>query len=146
MCHQHLTQADCNGDLGNGFGCVWDFEDFECEIGIIGHVNCEYIADPTQCANEPTCFFKEDECKTMGGNNEVEGMEIPEEFEGPGLLKKTHQQESTSSNEKYYFAAAGFVLSATLSGAAFFLLRKKANPEMIQDLYRDIDLDYSARV
>lgn len=114
-------------------------------IGIIGHVNCELIADPTSCANEPTCFFKEDECKTLGGNNEVEGMEIPEEYEGPSL-KKTHQQQESNSNEKYYYAAAGFLVSATLSGAAFLISRKRPNPEIIQDLYRDIDLDYSARV
>lgn len=110
--------------------------------------------DITQCANEPHCYMKEDECKTIGGNSEVEGMgeipeepEMPEAFEGPGKLRKTYEHKSSTDNSKYYYAGFGFLASVTLSGALYFAFRKRSElATPISDMYTDIDLDYSTRV
>merc|ERR1712203_395001 len=111
----------------------------ECEIGIIGQVKCEYIIDAGHCTNEPKCFMKGDECKTIGGNSEVAGeMEAPEEPEMPEgpFLQKTYQHKSSSDNSKYYYAAAGFLASASLSGALFYAFRKRSELSTpIADMY-----------
>merc|ERR1740123_1704563 len=144
---QGRTQAQCSGSIGGGFGCVWDYEDFECEIGVIGVIDCEMIFDPTACANEANCYMKEDECKPTAGNSEVEAPEAPEapEYEGPGGLQKTHQTQSSTSNHKYLYAVGGFLTAAILPGAYFFhASRRKID---LEDVYTDINLEnYSARV
>merc|ERR1740123_1733691 len=144
---QGRTQAQCSGSIGGGFGCVWDYEDFECEIGVIGVIDCEMIFDPTACANEANCYMKEDECKPIAGNSEVEAPEAPEapEYEGPGGLQKTHQTQSSTSNHKYLYAVGGFLTAAILSGAYFFhASRRKID---LEDVYTDINREnYSARV
>merc|ERR1712039_159338 len=142
-------QAQCTGEIGNGFGCWWDFEDGECEIGIVGAVNCENIFDMATCNNNPKCVMDEDECKTIGGNSEVEGqMEVPEEPEAPESpfhLKNVHRTAQSTDYTKWYFAAGGFTV-ALLSQFALSRCLSKSNPEILKEnLYRDIDLDYSAR-